>query len=145
MRARTVGIVTGLVIAIGIVILLVGIERAGPTGHAIAPTDAPNETITLPLNASSQKVVNANFTIDAGRVSPENLTIRAGTLVILSAYAATGPAKLVVPAAAVATPLLSDRQLRSFQFRINVPGSYEVLCTPCGAPNTLDTVNLTVT
>lgn len=148
MRARTIGAISGLVLAIAIIVLVLGLHHRSPNGAAIDAPSGPGSstaTRTLPANASAPTVVNANFTIDAGRIEPRTLAIRAGALVMLTAYAVTGPAKLIVPDAAVSTPLLSDRQLRSFQFRINVPGNYTILCKPCGVANSFDAVNLTVT
>jgi hypothetical protein len=139
MRALVLGLLFGLMVGALATLIITG-QTIGLTGDAISTT---GKTITLPASAALE-TIDADLIIVNGRVEPRSLTVDAGRDVEITVLAITGPGMITIPETGQSTPLLSNRQMHTLLVRIVEPGTYEVLCRPCGTEQSLESVRLIV-
>ncbi|MFT4308223.1 MAG: hypothetical protein ACMXYM_02530 [Candidatus Woesearchaeota archaeon] len=141
MRSLAIGLIIGLVVGV-VGVALFFADSLNATGAAIGSTGS---TITLPAGSLDRSDLEVDLRVEDGFVSPRSITVERGRAVSMSVLAVSAPASLIIPDAGVATPLLSARQVHTFSFRLEDPGSYELICRPCGSMQSLDSIELIVT
>lgn len=137
MRDFAAGILIGLLLSITLILLIM--RPAQITGQVIA-----SEGTTMTITLDQANLVESDLRIALSTIIPEELVLESGELTRVAIFARTGPTRIIIPDALASTPLLSERQLHTFSLRFDEPGTYEGICSPCGASGSVESFTITV-